>query len=36
MIECPECGSEEAYHNGVCYECSDCGAKWDDGMDWDD
>ena len=36
MIECPECGSEEAYHNGVCYECPVCGAKWDDGMDWDD
>ncbi len=24
-IKCPKCGCEDAYHNGVCYECPDCG-----------
>lgn len=28
-IECPNCGSEDAYFNGVCYECPDCGHTWD-------
>ena len=28
--ECPYCGSESAYHNGLCYVCPDCDAEWDD------
>jgi uncharacterized Zn ribbon protein len=24
----PECGCENAYHNGVNYECRDCGHEW--------
>lgn len=37
-VQCPECFSEEAYHNGICYECPDCGYTWGDGNedDWDD
>lgn len=22
------CGSENAYFNGTCYECPDCGRTW--------
>jgi len=28
MVECPNCGSENAYHNGVSYECPDCDNEW--------
>lgn len=27
--DCPNCGSESAFHNGVCHECPDCGHEWD-------
>jgi len=33
--ECIYCEMENAYHNGVCYECPDCGKEWDDGMNFD-
>ena len=26
---CPYCENENAYHNGVNYECPDCDAEWD-------
>ena len=26
---CPNCGDENAYHNGLAYECPDCGYEWD-------
>ena len=26
--DCPICGSENAYFNGVEYECPDCGKTW--------
>ncbi len=26
---CPKCSMENAYFNGVCYECPDCDYKWD-------
>lgn len=29
MIECPNCGGENAYCNGLEYECPDCGYVWD-------
>lgn len=32
-IECPNCGFNEAYHNGACYECPDCGYTWSDDND---
>lgn len=32
-IKCPKCGCEDAYHNGVCYECPDCGYTWSDDND---
>ena len=25
---CQNCGSENAYHNGVNYECPDCDHEW--------
>ncbi len=28
-IECPFCGMENAYCNGVEYVCPDCGKRWD-------
>lgn len=28
--ECPKCQSEDAYHNGVCFECPECDHEWDD------
>jgi len=34
--DCPYCGSEGAYHNGVEYECPECGATWDDEVELDD
>ena len=29
-VQCPnpDCLSEDAYFNGVCYECPDCETKW--------
>lgn len=27
-IQCPECTLEDAYFNGVCYYCPDCGCTW--------
>jgi len=27
-VDCPKCGSESAYHNGVCYECPNCDHEW--------
>jgi uncharacterized Zn ribbon protein len=36
-IQCPKCGDEQAFFNGVCYECPDCDYQWDaDGDDLDD
>lgn len=29
-IECPNCGCEDAYFNGRCYECPNCGNRWTD------
>jgi protein PhnA len=31
--ECPNCGMENAYHDGVNYVCPDCDYEWDDGFD---
>lgn len=28
-IECPFCGMENAYFDGVEYVCPDCGKSWD-------
>lgn len=28
--ECPNCGKDNAYHNGICYVCPDCNTEWDD------
>ena len=28
LIECPNCGCEDAYHDGVSYVCPDCGNRW--------
>jgi hypothetical protein len=27
---CIKCQEENAYHNGVCYECPDCDYEWDE------
>lgn len=27
-VTCPECRLENAYHNGVSYDCPDCGFEW--------
>lgn len=35
-IECPNCGSENAYYNGVEYECPDCDYTFSDEMCFDD
>lgn len=41
-IECPFCGMDNAYCNGVEYECPDCDRTWpcdaipDDDWDCDD
>lgn len=29
MVECPFCESENAYFNGLEYECPECGRVWD-------
>ena len=31
--ECPKCHSEDAYHNGVTYECPECDYEWGKGQD---
>ena len=28
MIECPKCGFDNAYCNGVNYVCPDCDFEW--------
>lgn len=35
-VTCPECGFEEAYHNGCEYECPNCDYTWSDDDDDDD
>lgn len=25
---CPKCDNDNAYHNGISYECPDCGYSW--------
>jgi protein PhnA len=36
-VECPKCGMENAYHDGVNYVCPDCDYEWDDELDlWED
>lgn len=27
-VNCPNCGSENAYHNGVEFECPECDHIW--------
>lgn len=36
--DCPRCGSETAFHNGVCHECPECDYEWSciDGEEVDD
>lgn len=37
--ECPKCGLDNAYFDGVEYVCPDCGYSWTDGDTdhlWDD
>lgn len=29
MEECPNCGRDNAYYDGVSYVCPDCGYEWD-------
>jgi len=36
MVECPICHDENAYHNGVCYVCDNCGHEWSDDDDEDE
>lgn len=33
--DCPKCGSENAFFNGVCWECPDCDYEWEEGDDDD-
>ena len=28
-VECPKCGAEDAFFNGVYYECPCCDYKWE-------
>jgi len=35
-INCPNCGSDNAFHNGVCYECPECDHEWSDESESDD
>ncbi len=33
---CPQCDRDNAFYNGVCWECPDCGYSWDDSVyKWD-
>ena len=37
--QCPNCGRDNAFHNGICFECPDCDYEWggdDDDYDDDD
>ena len=36
VVECPYCGSEDAYHDGVSYVCPDCDGRWQGDDDGDD
>ena len=36
IVECPYCGSEDAYHDGVSYVCPDCDSRWQGDDDDDD
>ncbi|MDX2191044.1 MAG: hypothetical protein SFY32_14380 [Bacteroidota bacterium] len=30
-INCPNCGMDNAFFNGICYECPDCDFTWNEG-----
>lgn len=30
MYECPECGCEDIFFDGINYVCPDCGCTWND------
>ena len=34
-IQCPHCGEEGCYNNGVTYQCPDCDYEWEFGTDED-
>lgn len=35
-VDCPNCGMENAYHNGVEFECPDCDYTWGDNLENDE
>lgn len=35
-VVCPNCDCEDAYFNGRCYECPNCGYHWTDDDEEDD
>jgi len=35
-VTCPKCSNENAFHNGLNYECPDCDFEWSDGLDLGD
>ena len=35
-VECPKCGAEDAFFNGVCYECPCCEHEWNADIDFED
>ena len=34
--ECPNCGNDNAYHDGVKFVCPDCDYEWDDDFDFEE
>ena len=35
-VTCPSCGMEDAYHNGVEYECPNCDYLWGEDLEEND
>ena len=35
-VTCPNCTNENAFFNGLCFECPECDYEWSSDVDFED